>query len=195
LRALSETNFEVKLESALSHIAILVPSVRKATDHLLKYGFEFGDKDVFDETNEIYVQGDAHNPLLLIEAKETGSYRKALEKRGPGIHHIALDVTDLNLYLKSLEGSGWLLHLTSVRSIKDLKTAYLARPGFPCLIEVQEKKKLMNGPLFVEKVHMKFDSGLEKLVKAIGQSDFLKRSEEPTSLQIRGQTIALQDLC
>jgi hypothetical protein len=180
--------------SSLSHIAILVPSARKAADFLANHKFEIGEEEIFEETKEIYIQGNAHNPLLLMEAKETGSYRRALEKRGPGVHHIAIDVLSLEGYLDSLSGSGWLLHLNSLKTIKNLKTAYLARPGFPALIEIQEKKKLTEGPLFVEKVFLPFDSSLTNLVKSIGLNDVLHRSNSGAALTIQGRTIQLREL-
>ena len=70
-----------------SHVAILVPSVRKAADHL------------------------------------------------------AIDVLNLESYIESLAGSGWLLHPISIKTMKQSQTVYLARPGFPGLIEVQERKE------------------------------------------------------
>ena len=60
------------MDSSLSHVAILVPSVLRTADLLSKYGFEIGEEESFEETKEIYIQGDTHNPLLLMEAKETG---------------------------------------------------------------------------------------------------------------------------
>src|SRR4051812_39623811 len=90
--------------------------------------------------------------LFLIETVKTSAYQRAIEKRGPGLHHLAIDVLHLEDYLLSLAGSGWLLHPKSVKTMRDSKTAYLARPGFPGLIEVQERKKLENGPLFVDSI-------------------------------------------
>lgn len=131
------------MNSSPSHVALLVPSVRKAADHLRQFGFDIGDEETFPETLEIYVQGSERNALLLMEARDTGSYRKALQKRGPGIHHLAIDVLDLEGFLGSIAGSGWFLHLNSLQTMKEFRTAYLARPGFPALIEVQEKAELM----------------------------------------------------
>lgn len=175
-----------------SHVAILVPSVRKATDYCRRFDFEIGEEDVFPETREIYVQGSERNALLLMEARDTGSYRKALEKRGPGIHHLAIDVLDLDGFLSSIAGSGWLLHLNSLHTMKDFRTAYLARPGFPALIEVQEKAELMDGPLFVDGVSLPFDPGLTRLVKSVG----LDQTVTPgiPSLSLRGKPIDLDAL-
>jgi methylmalonyl-CoA/ethylmalonyl-CoA epimerase len=118
---------KVNHKIAPSHVAVLVPSVERAAMYLKKLDFQIGAVDEFEETREIYVQYGRSNPLLLMEPKGTGSYQRALDKRGPGIHHLAIDVLDLNQYLKSIKGSGWLLHLNSIDSIKDYKTAYLRK--------------------------------------------------------------------
>lgn len=177
---------------APSHVAILVPSVRKAADYLRRLDFEIGEEEVFPETREIYVEGSERNALLLMEAGDAGSYRRALQKRGPGIHHLAVDVLDLDGFLNSLAGSGWLLHLNSLKTMKDYRIAYLARPGFPALIEVQEKAELMDGPLFVDGVSLTFDSDLMHLLKPVG----LDRTVTPgsPSLSLRGKNIDLEAL-
>ncbi len=176
-----------------SHVAILVPSVEKAAKYLQKYDFLIGSVDEFEGTREIYVQYCQGNPLLLMEPKGNGSYSRALDKRGPGLHHLAIDVLDLNAYLKSINGSGWLLHLSSIESIKEHKTAYLARPGFPSLIEVQEKESLSDAPLFVEKIDVAFDPKKIELVKAIGLESILNPSSENV-IQLAGKRINLKDL-
>jgi len=177
-----------------SHVAVLVPSVRKAAKYLEGLKFEIGEEEVFEETREVYVQGSERNPLLLMEAKGAGSYQRALKKRGPGVHHLAVDVLDIEEFLNSLSGSGWLLHLNSLKSLKNHRTAYLARPGFPALIEVQEKKNLMDGPLFVEGVSLKFESGSANLVKAVGLDDLLKPTRGKPSLMVQGKKIELEKL-
>jgi hypothetical protein len=177
-----------------SHVAVLVPSVRKAADHFRQLGFETGEEEVFAETREVYVEGGDRNSLLLMEARDTGSYRRALEKRGPGVHHLAIDVLEIEGFLASIAGSGWLLHLNSLRTLKDYRTAYLARPGFPALIEVQEKNEVMDGPLFVDAVWLNFDASLASLVEAAGLNRILKPAPGKPSLSLRGKTIKLADL-
>ncbi|OFZ12949.1 MAG: hypothetical protein A2X86_08970 [Bdellovibrionales bacterium GWA2_49_15] len=184
----------MKFEISPSHVAVLVPSVQKAADYLRQFDYQIGEEEVFEETREIYVQGSRRNSLLLMEAKETGSYQRALKKRGPGIHHLAIDVLNIEKFLSSLSGSGWLLHLYSLKSIKDSKTAYLARPGFPALIEVQEKKKLSDGPLFVDGITLKFDSSLASLVKSVGLDEIVKPSKVNSGLTIQGRSIELSSL-
>lgn len=184
----------MKVEMALSHVAILVPSVRKAADALLQYNFKIGEEENFEETKEIYVQGNERNSLLLMEPRGPGSYQKSLKKRGPGLHHLAIDVLNLEEFLDSLTGSGWLLHLNSLKTIKSFRAAYLARPGFPAIIEVQEKKKLMNGPDFVEEISIGFDPDLENLLKPIGLGNLVKNSQKDFFLTIQGKNIEFQSL-
>lgn len=181
--------------SSPSHVAVLVPSVLRAAEYFRQLSFEVGEEEIFPETREIYVQGSERNSLLLMEARDTGSYQRALKKRGPGVHHLAIDVLDIDGFLSSVSGSGWLLHLNSLKTIKDSRTAYLARPGFPALIEVQERKKLMmDGPLFVDGVLLKFDAGLAILVKSTGLDPILKPARGNPSLSIRGKNIELEKL-
>lgn len=163
-----------QLQVSPSHIAVIVPSVESAAKHLQKYNFEIGAKEEFQETYEIYVHGEKRNSLLLMEAKSSGSYREAFKKRGPGLHHVAIDVLDLDSFLESLIGSGWLLHLNSMRTIKDYKTAYLARPGFPAIIEVQQTKELSKDPLFIETLTAPLSDQHLRMVQSIGLKEVLK---------------------
>ena len=45
----------MKFEMSLSHVTILVPSVRKAAGALLRYDFEIEEEESFEETKEIVV--------------------------------------------------------------------------------------------------------------------------------------------
>ncbi|MEK6705026.1 MAG: VOC family protein [Bdellovibrionota bacterium] len=169
-----------------SHVAVLVPSVRKAADHLRQFNFQIGKDEVWDGegTKEIYVEREKSNSLLLMEPIKPGAYQRALEKRGPGLHHLAIDVLDLEGYLESLAGSGWLLHPTSIKTIKKVQTAYLARPGFPGLIEVHERKELKDRPLFVDGISLKFDSSLNGLLKHTGLDSIVKSGQVPKLVEI-----------
>ncbi len=182
-----------QLEVSPSHVAVLVPSVEKAAKHLQKYKFDIGVKEEFEETFEIYVHGESRNSLLLMEAKSNGSYRKAFEKRGPGLHHVAIDVLELELFLESLNGSGWLLHLNSVKTIKDYKTVYLVRPGFPAIIEVHQKKMLPNTPLFIQTISAPLNAQQLEMVKAIGLKDIF-RSHNEFTLKMNELTLTLKEL-
>ncbi len=185
----------ISIASQLSHVAILVRSVIKVADYLRPFGFNIGEAEVFEGegTKEIYVEADKAGSLLLLEAIKPGAYQRALEKRGPGLHHIAIDVLNLQDYLVSLTSSGWLLHPISVKTMKH-KTAYLARPGFPGLIEVQEKKDLLKGPLFVRGISLQMSKDSKKLLSAIGLDSIVKASDSPTELLLSDQNILLEDI-
>ncbi len=178
-----------------SHVAVLVPSVRKAADRLQKFDFQIGKEEVWDGegTKEVYVESDKGNSLLLMEPIKPGAYQRAFDKRGPGLHHLAVDVLNLESYVESLAGSGWLLHPMSVRTMKQSQIAYLARPGFPGLIEVQERKELVERPIFVDRVEIPLDSQLHRLIGPIGLSEVLVSSKE-LSFSLSGRLIAMKDL-
>ena len=178
-----------------SHVAILVPSVRKAADHLRQFDFQIGKEEDWDGegTREIYVEKDKANSLLLMEPIKPGAYRRALDKRGPGLHHLAIDVLNLDSYIESLAGSGWLLHPMSIKMMKQSQTAYLARPGFPGLIEVQGRKELNDRPLFVDSVSVKLDSSLSGLLTHIGLDSIVKASSSE-ELSLAGRIVPIKDL-
>lgn len=179
-----------------SHVAVLVPSVRKATNYLQQFDFQIGKEEVWEGegTKEIYVERDKANSLLLVESIKPGAYQRALEKRGPGLHHLAIDVLNLESYIESLVGTGWLLHPMSIKTIKQSETAYLTRPGFPALIEVQERKKLVERALFVEGISLKMDSSLVGLLNFIGLSSVVSASALSTEMILSGKRIKLADL-
>lgn len=185
-------------EIQLGHVALLVPSVRKAADYLRNFDFQIAKEEEWEGegTREIYVERDKPNSLLLMEPIKDGAYRRALSKRGPGIHHVAIDVMNLELYLESIAGSGWLLHPVSIKTIKQSQTAYLARPGFPMLIEVQERKELDQKvwPLFVNHISFSFDSTLQRLLDPIGCSKIIYQSENEITLTLGSHTIQFKDL-
>ena len=184
------------MNQVLSHVAILVPSVEKASEYLAQFGFHIGEVEEFEGegTREIYIESDKGNSLLLMEALDHGPYRRAFNKRGPGLHHIAIDVLDLNNYIESLSGSGWLMHPMSIKTIAQSKTAYLARPGFPGLIEVQERKKLSKNAMFVKQISLKMDSTLIKLLKPVGLDELIKADLKEESILLGENKIQIKNL-
>ena len=95
----------------LNHIALLVRSARSGAGLLKKYGLVTGPLQTWEGegTLEVYAGEESLSArLLLMEAVKSGAYARALEKRGPGLHHLAVDVPDLGSYIAGLSGSGWL---------------------------------------------------------------------------------------
>ena len=179
-----------------NHVAILLPSVRKAADYLRQFNFQIGAEEEWDGegTKEIYVGLGQRNSLLLMEPIKPGAYLRAMQKRGPGIHHLAITVSSLDDFLTSISGSGWLIHPSSIRTIRTSHTAYLARPGFPALIEVEEREASSRSQLFIEKISMPIPSSLVHLTKSIGLEDFIEPSQGESSITMNGTCVNLKCL-
>jgi methylmalonyl-CoA/ethylmalonyl-CoA epimerase len=124
----------------LDHVALVVPRLEACLERLAGLGLAIGPIEDFpgEGTREVYV-GAAEQPAKLLLMQPTdpaGPYGRALARRGPGLHHLAVRVPDLAAALREL--GGWLLHPASVDSIAACRTAWLARPGVGTLVEVTE---------------------------------------------------------
>lgn len=191
----NDSNIEEDMKIVASHVAILVPSVQKAADYLRRFDFQIEEMHEWDSegTREIYVEKNKNNSLLLVEAFKPGPFQKALEKRGPGLHHLAIDVLDLENYIHSISDSGWLLHPKSLHTMKHTKTAYLAKPGFPGLIEVQQKEKLDDLSLFVSEISIPLGAS-EKLLMSVGLKGIVKHSNSGAEFLLGSHRVHLKDL-
>jgi hypothetical protein len=179
-----------------SHVALLVRSVDQSAQFLQSLGFHVGPAEQFEGegTREIYVENDKRNSLLLMEPIKPGAYQRAMEKRGPGLHHLAIDVLSIEVFLQSIGNSGWLLHPTSLKTISHSQTAYLARPGFPALIEVQEKETLGTQDLFVSKIEIPFDASLTRLLEPIGLKGIVFPSPISSRITLGSQSVLLDSI-
>lgn len=83
----------------INHIALVLPDVEHTANKLKQYGFQVGQISFFEAegTKEIYIESEKSASLLLMQPTKEGSYQKALNKRGPSLHHIAIDVIDLEI--------------------------------------------------------------------------------------------------
>lgn len=175
--------------NVINHIAILVPSVEGAALVLSKYGYHIGPKEEWEGegTAEIYVGDKDHAArLLLMEPIKSGAYSRAMEKRGPGLHHVAIDVLTLDTFISGLAGSGWYLHPKSLQTARDTKTAWLTRPGTAMLIEVQERDNLNDAPAFVTKLELPLTEKEQSMVAALGV-EMLRRSKDERSWVVIGE--------
>lgn len=180
----------------LSHVALLVSSVEKSASFLKEQGIESGSAEVFESegTKEIYVGSYAEQSglLLLLEAISEGPYQRAMEKRGPSLHHIAIDVEDLEECLKKAQGAGWKLHPVSEQSIKDCKTAWLYLKGIPTLIEVQSTKPSQK-PSKITKIKLPFSEEQIPLFEVLGLASVVC-SEKEVSLTVDGVRMSFSQL-
>jgi hypothetical protein len=180
-------------------VAVLVPSARSAAAVCKARKWELGPVEDFpsEGTREIYVGPPASNALLLLmEAIGPGPYRNALAKRGPGLHHVAVNVASIDDYLKSLAGSGWLLHPASLHTLARRKTVYLARPGLGALIEVQQPGKLDSSrrQRFVSEVCIEGDREHRRLVDALRVPGLRLAGKGGARLTIGKKRVALAEL-
>jgi hypothetical protein len=181
-----------------SHIALLVPSVRKAAAFLRRFGLPIGKEEEWDGegTREIYVGFGQTNSLLLMEPAKPGAYRRAMEKRGPGLHHIAIDVLHLDQLIQTAQDGGWALHPASTSTIAKTRTAWFYRKGFPALIEVQERETLQSAPLFVRQLNLPASSeAVRKLLPSLGISTWVSLAASELSVDLgTAQPIRFRDL-
>ncbi len=143
----------------LDHVCVMVSDVRKTARSFNSLGFKIEPESEFkgEGTREIYVEKNKTASLLLVQAIAPGPYQRAYEKRGPCLHHLCLHVKDLTHFIKSVEASGWFLHLKSFEMIRKSKTLYLCRPGVPMLIEVHERELTKSSEPFMTQIEIKMD--------------------------------------
>lgn len=159
------------MKSSLSHVALLVSSVEASAKYLNFLGIETGEPETFESegTKEIYVGSYASESglLLLLEPISEGPYARAMKKRGPGLHHIAIDVLNLTDAVREAQAIGWKLHSASAETMK-YGTAWLYLEGVPTLIEVHQKKELSMKPQKVSKIEFPLSAGHEAFFAGIG---------------------------
>ncbi len=169
------------MNSSLSHIALLVPSAEASAKFLNAQGIETEAPEVFESegTKEIYVGSyeTQKGLLLLLEAISDGPYKRAMTKRGPSLHHIALDVLNVAEFVLKAQAEGWTLHSASTETMTH-KTAWLFSKGVPTLIEVHQKKQLSSKPAKVSKLELPMKNEHTALFDGIGLGDVVFRSEE-----------------
>ena len=182
----------------LNHIALLVPSVTHAAANLSPHGFVTGPVEEWpkDGTREIYVGSAAQSAkMLLVEPAGPGSYQRALAKRGPGLHHLAIDVPDVEAYVIGLSGSGWYLLPSSLASIKSSKTAWMTRPGIATLIEIHGRDDLQDGSPFISGVELPLDAKGRDMMLALGLHQITASPDEGTWLRIGRLRLPFSALC
>jgi hypothetical protein len=70
-----------------------------------------------------------------------------MQRRGPGLHHVAVGVPSVETYVDRLarqHSPRWLLHPKSLASLKAYATVWLTRPGIPALVEVFEQPDMVS---------------------------------------------------
>ncbi len=139
------------MSSPLDHVALVVQQLESVIERLS--GLEPGPIEVFpsEGTREVYLGEGAARLLLMEPTEASGPYARAIDKRGPGLHHVALNVPDMDAFLARVRG--WLVVPACIPDLVSARTAWLARPGVATLLEVVEGEPA-SGTAVVEQVEL-----------------------------------------
>jgi len=169
------------MDSSFSHIALLVPSVEQSAQFLNSQNIKTESPEVFESegTKEVYVGSyeTQKGLLLLLEAISEGPYKKAMMKRGPSLHHIAIDVLDTEEFVVKAQHIGWQLHPVSKETMS-YKTAWFFLKGIPTLIEVHQKKSLSAKPSKISRIELPLQKEHLPLFEGIGLGDIVSCGKE-----------------
>ena len=128
----------------INHIGIAVNSI----DDMLKLyttglGLKLKDIEIVEEQKvrtAIIPVGESKIELLESTDPE-GPIAKHIEKRGEGLHHLALDVSDIEEALKTLEEKGFqLIDKEPRRGVEGSRIAFLHPKSTKVLLEIVEAK-------------------------------------------------------
>lgn len=154
----------------IDHVALVVVRIESVLARLEPLGLDIGPVEEFpsEGTREAYVGASACSARLLLMQPigSVGPYARALATRGPGLHHVGVNVAALEKHVAEVRG--WLLHPRSVETMTRSRTAWLARPGVGTLLELHEAKPTPAGPRVVQALEVPVEAGLEPLLEPYG---------------------------
>jgi methylmalonyl-CoA epimerase len=132
--------------SGLSHIAIATPQADALADSLVKgLGARRGDEELLDggALRVVFVHLGPVTLELLEPRAADHTVAKFLDTRGPGLHHVSLEVSDLAAHLARAKASGARLIDESPRpGAHGAQVAFLHPKSFGgVLVELCEAKK------------------------------------------------------
>lgn len=171
----------------IDHVALLVRSVERAADKLARLGVtDIGEKDSFpgEGTAEVYVGAAGRGAkLLLMEAIGPGPYQRALEKRGPGVHHVALVADDVAATVERAIAAGWRLKRSG-------DVSWVGRTGLP-LVELVPRGTTAT-PLVTE-LALPLATDAAPALAALGLTTAVRHAPE-AGVVLDGRRIAVRDL-
>ncbi len=174
----------------LDHVAILVRDLQPALRHPGWRSFPIGPAEEFpaEGTREVYI-GEKTNHcarVLLMQPIGPGPYQTALERRGPGLHHLALSVSDVACFASGLSRSGWYLHPGSLAWLRDGKAAWLVRSDACVAIELIEKKNPKERVPVVSKIEVPPGPSKPDLLRALGVREVATSLDHRSWLTVGG---------
>lgn len=122
----------------LDHIAILTANLSATVAELPQWlRLDPPEEQPTEGTLEQYAHWPCEEApsLLLLEALSDGPYRRALAKRGPGLHHLGCSTDSLDAAVDHFAAQGLFLHPRS-RHVASTNGAWMCRPGVPFLVEL-----------------------------------------------------------
>jgi len=129
----------------INHIGIAVNSIEDAvklyTDVL---GLEVKGIEILEEQKaKTAIIPVGETKIELIESIDSeGPIARHIERRGEGLHHIALEVSDIQSTLEALKAKGVLLVDEQPRTgVENSKIAFLHPKGTKALIEIVEPRE------------------------------------------------------
>ena len=91
----------------IKHIGVAVDDLQKARDFFQEtFDLPTSDQENFGELLFSFIPMEGANLELLQSSEADGQIAKFIQKRGQGIHHIALEVDDVQAELDHLKAKG-----------------------------------------------------------------------------------------
>ena len=93
----------------LAHLAIAVGELAEAAPLYAALGFTLSPPEILEREHvraQLAIKGALHIELLEAHPAGSGPIAKFIEKRGQGMHHIALKTANLDADLASLDAAG-----------------------------------------------------------------------------------------
>ena len=128
----------------IDHVAIVVEDLDEAiADHRDLYGVLVDHREeLHDEGAEVaFLEVGSSSIALIAPMTDDSEYREFLDEGGPGLHHIAYRVADLDAAIEALREAGReLIDEEPVPGARDARTAYLhPDSAFGVLVQLVER--------------------------------------------------------
>lgn len=173
----------------LDHVAVLVEDIEATVA-----AWELPDAQTIEEfpsegTRELYCGTPGQSGrVLLMQSIGPGPYERAMSKRGAGLHHIAFSVDDLIDFVSTVADSGWLLHPKSLETYASSQQVWLCRPGFPCLVELNERAVTYDGS-YASEVAVSAPEVFSRMIDRFECEALLRTTEPKHVLVVAGRRI------
>ena len=178
----------------IDHVAFLVRNIEEVLERLDLEPVGPIESFPSEGTREVYLgdEGRSARLLLMQPLGEAGPYARALRKRGPGLHHVALRTASIDAFLNE-STAGWLMHPSSFET-RAHGTIWMARPGIGTLLEVVEQAKPLSGARVVERVEVPAPPELMRSLDGLGVEGLVRSPDEAAWITVNGQRLSVADL-